>query len=228
MYDAALVYSGSSIGVSRQLFASDFRDRILRTNTPGYYRTGEDKPYEHTLYALPERLWETLAERGENHQPELRPGLAFGESSPQGGSPADLLTVQYGNFAVVEWRFDASSGQYLRWVDGQKHTDANTDEQISADNVVVLLVPHRLDETICEYQSGGRCLAYSLEIQIWGEGQAQLLRDGLAYGVTWSRQQRQDQLTLVDSHRRPIPLATGSTWFQIVPADTSESYSIGQ
>jgi len=228
MYDAALVYSGSSIGVSRQLFTSDFRDRILRTNTPGYYRTGEDKPYEHTLYAIPDTLWETLAERGENRQPELGPGQVFAEATPQSGSPAGLLTVQYGNFAVVEWRFEPSSGHYLRWVDGQEHRDANTGEQISSDNVVVLLVPHRLDETICEYQSGGRCLANSLEIQIWGEGQAVLLRDGLAFDVTWSRQQRQDQLTLVDANHRSVPLAPGNTWFQIVPVDTPEAYSIGQ
>ena len=226
MYDAALVYSGSSIGVSRQLFDSDFRDRILRTNTPGYYRTGENKPYEHTLYADPEKLWTALEERGENREPDFGSVLTFDQAVPQGGSPAASLTVQYYKFTTVEWRYDPVLGRYLRWVDGERHTDANSGEQIGADNVVVLLAPHRLDESICEYQSGGRCLAYSLEVQLWGEGRAWLLRDGLAYDVTWSRQQRHDMLSFMDGNRRPFPLQLGNTWFQVVPTDYPEAYSI--
>lgn len=50
MYDAALSYSGTSAGVGNRLFQSDFASRVISTNTPGYYRTGdESKPYEHTL-----------------------------------------------------------------------------------------------------------------------------------------------------------------------------------
>jgi len=91
---------------------------------------------------------------------------------------------------------------------------------------VVLLVPHVLDETICEYQSGDRCLAHSMEIQLWGEGQAVLLRDGMAFDVTWSRQQRHELLTFVDDNRQPFPLQLGNTWFQVVPPSTPGAYSV--
>lgn len=227
MYDAALVFSGSSIGVSRKLFSSDFRNRILRTYVPGYYRTGEDKPYEHTLYARPEELWQELEQRGENKAPQLTPVLAFSELAPRGGMAADLLTVRYRKFTTIEWRYDRASGRYYRWADGEEHADANSGEQLSAANVVVLVVPHRLDTTICEFQSDSTCLAYSTEILLSGEGHALLLRDGHAYEVTWSRQLRNDLLTLLDRNRRPFPLKTGNTWFQVMPADYHDSYSVG-
>ncbi len=43
MYDAGLAYSGASVGVSQRLFSSDFRPRIIRSNTEGYYRDTESE-----------------------------------------------------------------------------------------------------------------------------------------------------------------------------------------
>ncbi|UCG24188.1 MAG: DUF3048 domain-containing protein [Chloroflexota bacterium] len=226
MYDAALAYSGSSIGVSRKLFNSDFRERILRTNVAGYYRTGENKPYEHTLYAQPEQLWEVLDSRSLNQAPQFNSVMAFGEAAPQGGRPANSLAIRYRKFTAIEWRYDPVSGRYRRWADGVEHLDANSGDQISAANVVVLLAPHRLDQTICEHQSGGRCLAHSTEIQLWGTGQALLLRGGQAYDVTWNRQQRHDLLTLLDGAGRPFPLQIGNTWLQVMPLDYLDSFSV--
>lgn len=227
MYDAALAFSGSSIGVSRKLFSSDFSERILRTNTSGYYRTGEDKPYEHTLYATPDQLWETLESREQNREPQFGSTMAFSEAVPPGGGSAPLLTVRYYKFSTIEWRYDVETGRYLRWVDGEEHLDANTGKQIGAGNVVVLVAPHRLDETICEHQSGNRCLAYSMEIQLWGEGPAIVLRDGRAFEVNWRRSQRHDLLTLQDEGGRPFPLQIGNTWFQVVPADYPDAFELG-
>ena len=226
MYDAALAYSGSSIGVSRRLFDSDFSDRILRTNVAGYYRTGENKPYEHTLYARPEQLWQVLDGRGLNQAPQFNSAMSFSEMAPSGGQAAATLTVRYRKFTTVQWRYDPVSVRYKRWADGVEHLDANSGVQISAANVVVLLAPHRLDDTICEYQSGGRCLAHSMEIQLWGSGQALLLRGGQAYDVTWSRPLRHDLLTLLDGAGQPFPLQIGNTWFQVMPLDYLDSYFI--
>jgi hypothetical protein len=227
MYDAALAYSGSSIGVSHKLFDSDFRTRIIRTNTLGYYRTGENKPYEHTLYATPAQLWETLSERGENREPLFDSAVAFSQLPPVGGRPAQSATVRYRDFSTIEWRHDQKSGLYLRWSDGQEHLDANNDNQIGASNVVILFARHEQDRTICEYQREGRCLAFSTEIALLGEGRAILLRDGRAYEVIWQRTTRHQMLTFVDERGETFPLQIGKTWFQVVPTDYPEAYSLG-
>lgn len=86
MYDAALAYSGSSIGVANKLYSSEFRSRIIRSNDPGYYRTGADKPWEHTLYGTPAKFWESLTAVGENVAPTFTTQMAFSSQPPAGGS----------------------------------------------------------------------------------------------------------------------------------------------
>ena len=73
MYDASLAYSGSSEGVRQKLLNADFRPRILFAYEPGYYRTGEDKPTEHTFYGDPETFWRVLEERAPTRRPPLIP-----------------------------------------------------------------------------------------------------------------------------------------------------------
>ncbi|MCI0398221.1 MAG: DUF3048 domain-containing protein [Chloroflexi bacterium] len=217
MYDAALAFSGSSIGVSQRLFGSDFRSRILRSNEPGYYRTGEDKPYEHTLHGNPELWWEALDDKGENRPPAFTSTMAFASETPAGGEPASEVNIRYRDFTSVDWRYDPDTGRYWRWVDGEPHVDANNDQQISAANVVVVFALHQLNMSICEYQVGNTCQAFSAEIQIWEEGDALIFRDGLALEATWKRENRSDMLTFWNDEGNPVPLQIGNTWFQVVP-----------
>jgi hypothetical protein len=224
MYDAALAFSGSSIGVSRKLFGSDSSQRILRTNVSGYYRTGADKPYEHTLYADPGPLWEELDDRGENFTPLLTPNMVFSSVPPPEGKPAESFVVRYRDWSRIDWKYDVESGRYLRWADGEEHIDANSGEQIGAANVLVLFADHQLDTTICEFQSGDECRAHSMEIRIWGQGQAVLFRDGLQYDGFWTRFGRDDMLTFIDSDGQPLPLQLGNTWFQVMPLNYPNPY----
>jgi hypothetical protein len=226
MYDAALAFSGSSIGVSRKLFGSDFRQRILRTYVPGYYRTGADKPYEHTLYGEPELFWEELEARGENFPPSLEPYMVFSSDPPPQGTPASSFVVRYRDWTRIDWKYDAESGRYLRWADGEPHVDANNGEQIGAANVLVLFADHQLDTTICEFQSGNECLAHSMEIHIWGQGQAVLFRDGLQYDGFWARTSRGDMLSFIEVNGQPLPLQLGNTWFQVMPLHYPNPYEI--
>ncbi|GMQ77824.1 MAG: DUF3048 domain-containing protein [Anaerolineae bacterium] len=215
MYDSALAYSGSSIGVSRKLFASKFRSSILRTNVSGYYRTGEAKPYEHTLYAIPEELWEVLERRELNRKPELSDLLTFTTEPPANGEQAGTVKINYRDWTIIEWRYN--KGSYFRWADGDRHIDANTGKQISASNVIVIFADHSLDRSICEYQSGGTCLAYSTEIDLLGSGEAILFRNGYQYDIEWRRSKDHDMLTFYDSLGNPMPLNIGNSWFQIIP-----------
>ncbi|MGD2077386.1 MAG: DUF3048 domain-containing protein [Chloroflexota bacterium] len=216
MYDAAFAYSGSSEGVRQKLLNSDFRPRILFAYEPGYYRTGEDKPIEHTLYGDPETFWNVLEEKGLNQRPEFNTYMAFSSDPPEGGQAANEAIVDY-DWTIINWHFDGMSGKYKRWTDGVEHLDANTDEQVSAANVVVILAGHTQDYNICEQYYNGVCAAYSVQPQIFGTGPAVIFRDGQRYDVTWQRIGRYDMLTFVDDSGQPLPLKPGNTWFQVIP-----------
>jgi hypothetical protein len=197
--------------------ASDFRSRILLGNEPGYYRTGANKPYEHTLYGTPQKFWDSLEAEGLNTRPVFNTYMAFSSEPPPGGQPASHITVRYRS-TVPEWRYDAASGRYLRWADGAEHKDANYDQQVSAANVVVIYANHVEDVNICEQITNGVCVAYSLESQIWGSGPATIFRDGQRYDGTWERIGRYDMFTFKDASGQPIPLQLGNTWFQVIPS----------
>ncbi len=216
MYDAALVFSGASVGVSRRLYASDFEERVVGSNDPGYYRTGENKPFEHTLFGRPATFWDSLAGQGLNRRPNFTSYMSFGDQPPDGGQGASAVTIDF-NWEEVRWVYDPEGGHYLRWAAGEPHLDGNSDEQVRAANVVIIIANHVEDPTICEEIRNGACTHLSIQAQIWGTGPAIILRDGQRYDVTWQRVNRSDMLTFIDSSGGPFPLQIGNSWFEIVP-----------
>jgi hypothetical protein len=118
---------------------------------------------------------------------------------------------------VVDYRYDPDSGAYLRWNGGEPHLDALSGEQISVTNVVVLYATH-VDTDI--YEDEPRRNHPSVQIQLWGTGDAVVFRDGLAYEGLWARPQRDDMVVFRDSEGQiPIPLKPGNTWIQLVPLE---------
>ena len=216
IFDAALVFSGASTGVNQRLNASDFESRIIRSADPGYYRTGEDKPFEHTLYGRPAIFRQGLDAQGLNTPPNFNGLLTFTSEPPTGGQPASQVTLDY-EWEVVEWRYDEATGRYFRWAAGEPILDANTGEQVSAANVVVIAPFHVNDGTICEQITNGVCTHLSVQIQLWGSGTGFVLRDGQQYPVTWHREERNDLLTFTTADDTPFPLQIGNTWVQLVP-----------
>jgi len=217
MYDAALAFSGASVGVNQRLNRSDFRDRIIYSGEAGYYRTGEDKPYEHTLYGNPVELWQSLDGMGQNVPPKFNTSLAFSSQPPEGGTPASRVTVDY-DWTLVEWRYDEESGRYKRWADGEIHADGNSGEPATFANVIIMSPLHVEDATICEEIRDGVCSHLSVQIQIWGAGIATVFRDGQRYDVTWQLVNRDDLLTFAHHDGTPFPLQIGNSWVQLVPS----------
>ncbi len=226
MYDAMLAFSGASVGVNQRLNASDFSDRLLRAAEPGFYRTGDtEKPFEHTLYIKLDQLWQAVAGKGLNRAPTFGAYNAFSEEPPAGGSPASKINIDY-RTEKVEWQWDESIGKYRRWMDFEEHLDANTEEQVTAANVIYLTPYHVNDANICEQINNGVCAALSIEIQLWGSGPAVVFRDGQRYDVTWQREGRNDMLTFTDAAGNPFPLQIGNTWVQVVPGYIPNSLAV--
>ena len=65
----------------------------------------------------------------------------------------------------------------------------------------------------------GPCSNASIEVQLWGEGPAKILRDGRVYEGKWVRPDRHAPFRFVDAQGKDIPLKPGNSWWQIVPMD---------
>ncbi|MDJ0753794.1 MAG: DUF3048 domain-containing protein [Ardenticatenaceae bacterium] len=215
MYDAALVFSGASTGVSRKLYSSDFASRLLASGEEGFFRTGEDKPYEHTLYARPDGLRRALTGKGLEQPPNFNQLMTFTSEPPAGGTPATEISLDF-RWETVTWTYDADTGYYYRTAAGAPHLDGNTGEQVRARNIVVPYINHVDDASICEEIRNDQCVALSVEVQLWGQGNIVIFRDGQRYDGTWRRENRNDMLTFYDGSGNPIPLQIGNSWFELM------------
>ncbi len=211
MYDAAFAYSGA-VGPLRLMFRdSDFFDRIVSPDFGhgGFFRIpNPDRAFEHTLFTNPADLRFILDQRGENRPPQMQNGMVFHPDPPPDGSPARRLEIAY-HGTNVYWWYD--NGRYLRWTNGERHTDANTGEQLSFKNIAVVAAHHQVTDIL---ESPG---SFSIQIQIWGEGPVSLFRDGQRYDGRWRRYDPDEMLTFYDLDGHPLPLAPGNSVIQLVP-----------
>jgi len=222
IYKAVLACSGFSNGVLELVKDSDlYPDRVASPSVgvgePVFYRDfSRDVPLEHTMYTSPALVRAWAAERGVSGRQDLE-GMAFSEEPAGEGKPAAYILVPYRSLDA-EWRYDESSGRYLRWSDGEPHTDALTGEQLNVANVVVLYVPQWDTDIVEEPHSG----ALSIEFALWYSNRAIIFRDGVQIEAFWQHWEREDMLTLTDEDNNPIPLKVGNTFFEVIPVEGLE------
>ena len=137
----------------------------------------------------------------------------FSEELPDGGTPASGIEVRYLGTNVY-WRYDPVSNRYLRYTDGDPHVDANSNNQLAFRNIIVLGVHHEDTDILEDMVGDGN---YSIQIQLWGEGPASIFRDGQRFEGRWRRDAESDMVTFYDLAGNPLPLAPGSSFFQLVP-----------
>ncbi len=215
MYDSLLAYSGASIGVEDYLNTSEFADRLYKGVLYGrpYYWRDETIPVPHNMFTSIPALWDMAASEGIERTRDLH-GMAFSEQVPDGSTgPAKTIDIRY-RATRVRWDYDADSSLYKRFSDGQGHYDANTLEQVTAANVIVIYANHPFTDIVESEWQGS--ISYSIEIQLWFEGDTVLLRDGQRYDGRWLRPTRESLLSFRTHDGEMLYLKPGNTWFQVV------------
>lgn len=166
-----------------------------------------------------EELSQFITINGLDNSRQPLEGWAFNYQLPEDGDTAEQITVRYSISAYTRWNYDVESGRYLRFQDTvedresgageefEPFIDQLTDEQVSAPNVVVLLVPHNyLRQPPSEI----------IEILLNGSGPAYAFRDGRVYELEWNRPPTGDMLYLTYPDGERFTFKPGSTWFEVV------------
>jgi hypothetical protein len=233
-YQSMLVATGSSDGVMDRLRHTDFFNRFVAEETgyrtcPILCREESGAVTTDKLFTSAPALWDLETKLGLSGRQDLT-GFTFAAQPPAGGqaAPTVHLDFQLGN-NVVEWRYDAASQAYARFVDTSHmpdldpHLDAVTGKQITAANVIVLYVPYEVTNLI--ENEAGHLLSY--DIRLTGGGPARLFRDGQLYEAQWTRGDK-GLPRLVDAAGQPVPFRPGQTWFEVVTPDSPTRFEAGQ
>lgn len=214
MFDAILVHVGASGGV---MWILENETNFPRLNDwrgdPGFYlAAGRVRPY--STFTSTATVWQIAAAR-DWQKPMQVPPLLFGNLPP--ATPREensQVTIPYFFNNIVGWEWNPAEGKYLRTINGDPLFEAATGKQLRATNVLILWAEHKAaDPPIIEDENN----QLSLEINLWSEGEAVLLRDGNLVSATWSWGGVGTRLNLFDANGDPLPLAIGTTWIQVVP-----------
>jgi hypothetical protein len=206
--NSCLVYSGAAWDIGEMLDACQI--------IPGVDRTTPNSSL------LTVRRLRELAEQSLNpRQPVNYSGNVFSDEVPAGGQTADAIKVFYHSYTQSAWQYDPISGTYLRWTDLADGagtlipaTDRLTGRQMAFENVIVVFAEHhrfRHNQLEIDFSLGQKNPAY-------------LFRDGQAFKILWSTENREWEKTtgLVrpmhfrDAEGNLVPLRPGRTWIHLV------------
>lgn len=210
-WDAALVHTGASDGVRYRLRQAPIVD-LDQFFHERPYRVLAGYDWRGRMYSSTEALHAHLDRIG-RQQDRLIEGFVFDPAPPE-GEPAPAVRIPYPRSSRVDWEYDAASGRYLRYVQGQPHLDALNNQQIAADNVIIFFTEHRRTD-IVEDSLG----TTSIDIIMTGTGRAVVVRDGVRINAEWRRTAEDRPILYWDANGEVIPFRPGKTWIQIVPLD---------
>ena len=220
MYEALLAYSGTSEPIQELLLNSEFKFQLLspsfgdNCDIAGFCRdnTLTERAFEHTLFGNTVKMWEVATRRNVNTGYRAL-GFAFNEKADEGGTPANDVFINWFGQTDARWQFDEATGRYLRYTDSVAHFDAADGEQLWTDNLVILEVPHNRRPDLftpgVNYES--------LEVALWDQGRAYVIRDGNYYLGFWRRRNQNpgEALQLIYGDNTPIMLKPGRTWVAV-------------
>ncbi len=222
LYNAGLACSGASDPV-RYLLKHQapfpYLDVDLDDPSNTRYTVSINNDYRTRLRTATDKLHRWLADWGVEQPASIR-GFTFG-NTPGGGAPANTIGIPYpsGTGCQVNYRYDAGSGRYLRFMGGGPHVDGNTGAQLALDNVIIQYVVHE-NTNIVEDSLGSK----SIRLNLFGSGKAIVFRDGQAFEGTWRSDSRGDTPHFYDRSGAEIPLKPGKSWISVVPSTYTISY----
>lgn len=206
-YHALFCFSGASSSVNAQVRSAGIENLSEDAGVTRPFTRSSKRARPHNLYVDVAEVRAEAARRGMSATQPLT-GLAFDKASTSATPTVTAIDIPFSSYNKVTWTYDAESNSYLRSSDGSAFTDAETGEQISARNVVVLWAQH----SVASKDVVGSA---TYDIALVGSGRATVFRDGQAFNGTWEASADAPP-SFVAEDGSPVRLGPGNTWMQVV------------
>ncbi len=231
MFDGILISSGGSKGTRFMFSQLPWFNRNLDGDLQNGTICIDGTDWRTRVLSSVEHAQDYIASKGQGGAPTLR-GFQFSNDAP-GGAPATSIALDHKPWptyatGVIEWRYDAATAKYLRFINGAPHNTQQyalngvwgkgcqkgdaTSEQIATSNLVVLNVKYEPTDFVEDTLN-----SYSAFVDLLGGGAAQVFRDGVKIDARWERPTLGDFIKLTDANGSEIALKPGNTWFELAP-----------
>ncbi|MEW6716077.1 MAG: DUF3048 domain-containing protein [Chloroflexota bacterium] len=224
MYKAVFAFGSGDYRVRNRLYNSEIAELLVSefpAGCPPMCRIEPDT-WDH-LVTNTRDLSQYISDKGVENGRQNLDGMKFDVLVPVGGEAGGQIVIRFSYGSINRWTYNLTLGTYQReqetdnddghGEDFAAFGDKLTEEQITADNLVVLFVPH-------EFYSRNPEM---LEMLFTGSGTAYAFRDGRAYKVCWLRPTDKSVVTLAyagpngcQDASELFPFKPGNTWYEIV------------
>ena len=228
MYQSYLVFKYADKRVFEHLKETDISDFLIvpgNSACPPFVIGRQDLDTYNNIFLNTTRFSDCLAKQGKDDtRPDLRAGY-FSLLPPSSGEPALGIFARYSLDDYHYWEYQPLTQKYYRHQEANDLRsgkvpaymplmDALTGEQVTADNVVYIFVPHTFDD---QYQEEDEVY----HIDLIGLGKAYLFRDGIVFPAYWRRVDSDQPLLITDPSGMPLSLKPGRTFYQVLGENSS-------
>ena len=144
-------------------------------------------------------------------------GFVFSADAPLGGIPVDKARATWGE-SQASFNFDPKTGLYRVSLNGQRAQAEENDGGQNAATVIIQNVKQRQSQY---WDKGGGNTPHAQTI---GNGTATVLRDGLAWDVTWSRPDAESGTTFTRADGTPMAFNPGQQWIVLLNSKTPATF----
>jgi hypothetical protein len=222
MHKSIFAFGSAEQRTYSRLFNKDFAPRLVvegNANCPPMCR--EDPNGYNYLVTNTAELSTYVSSQGVDNTRQNLDGMHFDPATPASGQPGQQIYARFSISAYNNWSYDAASGRYLRFQDIQEAPDQASEafeplldrangQQIAADNVVILVAPHKY---AFNTKPGPNEV---IEILLDESGPAYAFRDGQVYNLLWNRPTEDSVISLTYPDGTPYALKPGNIWYQII------------
>ncbi len=214
-YHGLFFFSGDSSSVNSKIRAAHLPNLSEDAGVSYPYFRSSARLAPHNLYINTAKAY-IEAKRHHMATTAKVPSLEFGPpSSNASATPVNSVYIPNSSFNNVTWTYSASRGAWMRRNNHKVHRDAATGKQVQAKNVVVMWARY----TAASHDKVG---STTFDIRLGGEGRVTVFRNGSYVDGTWVATRTQPP-HFIDTAGRPIRLAPGNTWMEVVPLNVNIS-----
>lgn len=214
-YDALYVHAGGSPQALSDIVKLGVADiDSLHEGKVTFWRRNHKKA-PHNLYTSPAAVrsaasarkyrtdWKGVAQQFA-YEGLPKDGTAFRQVNLRFKEPRSSDKVGY----TASFTVSLSDGRMMRSVNGQAHTDENTQAPVYAENLLILQAKHKVVD------SAGR-----LDVSIIGTGEGYYCGGGQYWPIQWQKKDPAAQLTVKLADGSPLLMKPGVLWIEIFPTD---------
>ena len=224
MYHSALVFANADERVEKYFLGSvDLRDLLFVPRNDHCPPLCRDETIPNSVGGGYNDVFVDTSGVGafiENSKPPLRPTFFNTQFHLAPAKPISRVFTYYSAYSYNYWDYDPAQQKYLRYSDAKDlgagqgeiyapHLDYLTAQQLAANNVVVLIVPHLFKNAFDRADQ-------LFDIKLIGSGQAYAFIDGQMYDVRWLREEIDQPIQLFNQSNLPFSLKPGETYYEVI------------